>query len=192
MNSDLILIENFISSEQEKQLIDFIDSKDNTWNNLLKRRTMHFGYEYNYHQSGTLRETKPIPKEFNEIIDLVGKQLNKYVENQPINQVIINEYLPGQGISPHIDANSFGDVIVSLSLGSDAVMEFTNITMTSTKKVNILLKRCSVIFLTKDTRYKWRHSIPARKTDKLDDGTKIERGRRISMTFRHVLGKMIN
>ena len=131
--------------------------------------------------------TKEIPKQLQWLITLISDRIK--LENQSINQIIVNEYLPGQGISPHIDANSFGDIIVSLSLGSDAIMEFSKVSMTSTKKVDILLKRCSLVFLTGESRYEWRHSIPARKTDKLDDGTKIERGRRVSMTFRHVKTK---
>ena len=43
------------------------------------------------------------------------------------DQVIVNEYLPGQGISAHIDCEPcFQDTIVSLSLGSSCVMDFTN------------------------------------------------------------------
>lgn len=39
--------------------------------------------------------------------------------------MIINEYEPGQGISPHIDnINLFKDIIVSLSLSSDCIMIF--------------------------------------------------------------------
>ncbi len=41
------------------------------------------------------------------------------------DQLIVNEYQPGQGISPHIDNKTlFSDIIVSLSLGSNAVMIF--------------------------------------------------------------------
>lgn len=41
------------------------------------------------------------------------------------DQLIINEYTPGQGINPHIDNPTlFSSPIVSLSLGSDCVMEF--------------------------------------------------------------------
>ena len=112
----LILIENFITNEQEKDLLEFIDSPNNSWNTKLSRRTMHFGYEYSYNQNGSLTESNPIPKEFDWLINLISSKLD--IKEQPINQIIINEYLPGQGISPHIDSNSFGDIIVSLSLGS--------------------------------------------------------------------------
>jgi alkylated DNA repair dioxygenase AlkB len=41
------------------------------------------------------------------------------------NQLIINEYEPGQGINPHVDNTTlFTDTVVSLSLGSEAIMNF--------------------------------------------------------------------
>jgi alkylated DNA repair protein alkB family protein 8 len=37
------------------------------------------------------------------------------------NQVTVNEYIPGQGISPHVDTHTpFGEFIFSLSLGAGA------------------------------------------------------------------------
>lgn len=44
-------------------------------------------------------------------------------KNIKFNQLIINEYNPGQGINPHIDNPIlFSSPIVSLSLGSDCIM----------------------------------------------------------------------
>ena len=55
------------------------------------------------------------------------------------DQTIINEYLPGQGISSHIDCEPcFEDTIVSLSLGSGCIMDFTN-KSDKTKKIPVWL-----------------------------------------------------
>ncbi|KAL6009624.1 hypothetical protein ACLOJK_000052 [Asimina triloba] len=43
----------------------------------------------------------------------------------PINHVLINEYLPDQGIMPHQDGPAYFPVVAILSLGSPAVMNFT-------------------------------------------------------------------
>ena len=52
-------------------------------------------------------------------------------------QVIINEYIAGQGINPHIDDPSqFGEWIVGISLGSHTAMNFSN-------GYSQLLYRCS-------------------------------------------------
>ena len=50
------------------------------------------------------------------------------------DQLIINEYEPGQGISHHVDKTTFfKDGIVSLSLSSDCTMEFKNRATKETK-----------------------------------------------------------
>ena len=96
------------------------------------------------------------------------------LKNVP-DQLIINEYMPGQGIFPHIDDPvSFEDGIVSLSLESDIIMDFIR----DTKK-HVMLKRRSVIVLHGDARYKWKHGITARKSD-----FGLKRSRRVSLTFR--------
>ena len=41
------------------------------------------------------------------------------------NQMIVNRYSPGQGISAHVDLAAFGDVVVSVSLESAATMDFS-------------------------------------------------------------------
>jgi len=118
--------------------------------------------------------------------DKLGNNLCKdgYFKSPP-DQVIVNEYEPGQGIAPHIDCEPcFEDTIISLSLGSDAVMEFQH---SKTKgKIPLLLKRRSLVILKSESRYNWLHSIPARKTDTIDNH-KIQRENRISLTFRKVI-----
>ncbi|KAH1090571.1 hypothetical protein J1N35_017828 [Gossypium stocksii] len=42
-----------------------------------------------------------------------------------INHVLINEYLPNQGIMPHQDGPAYYPVVAILSLGSPVVMDFT-------------------------------------------------------------------
>lgn len=40
------------------------------------------------------------------------------------NHVLVNEYLPGQGIMPHEDGAAYRPVVATVSLGSAAVVEF--------------------------------------------------------------------
>jgi alkylated DNA repair dioxygenase AlkB len=49
----------------------------------------------------------------------------------------------------------------------------------------LLLERGSLLVLAGPARYDWRHSIPARKSDRIGDQV-ISRGRRVSLTFRTV------
>jgi alkylated DNA repair dioxygenase AlkB len=101
------------------------------------------------------------------------------------DQVIVNEYQPGQGISSHIDCvPCFTDTIISLSLGSACVMNFTGVP--TGEKIPVLLEPRSIVVLKDDARYKWTHSIPARKVDHFY-GQTITRERRVSLTFRKVI-----
>ena len=104
------------------------------------------------------------------------------------DQVIVNEYEPGQGIASHVDCEPcFKDTIVSLSLGSDCIMNFTS-KSDKTKKIPVWLAPRSLVVLNDEARYEWLHGITARKSDEWN-GQKYERKRRVSLTFRKVIIK---
>ena len=82
-------------------------------------------------------------------------------------QVIINEYLPGQGIAAHIDCvPCFGSAIASLTLGSGCTMDFTH--PTTLEKVSLYLEPRSLVVLTGTARYDWRHGIAGRRSDRVE------------------------
>lgn len=160
-----MIVENFI--DNEKELVEFIDKQK--WNTSLSRRTQHYGYEYDY-KSKKLKESVPIPQEFNELIQKIQNTSNL----KCINQIIINEYNKGQGISAHIDHTKlFDDTIASLSLLTEATMIFRPSTPEGHEKI-FILKPKSIIFMQGDLRYKYTHEIKNTK-----------KTRRISITFRH-------
>ena len=102
------------------------------------------------------------------------------------DQVIVNEYEPGQGISSHIDCEPcFKDTIVSLSLGSGCVMNFTN-KFNRKHIIPIWLAPRSIVVLRDEARYEWLHGIAARKWD-VWGNQRYERARRVSLTFRKVI-----
>jgi len=101
------------------------------------------------------------------------------------DQLIVNEYEPGQGISAHVDCvPCFGPVVCSVTLGSQCVMELTAVEGGEVK--SLLLERGSLLVLAEDARYKWRHGIRGRKTDTFGEQV-LTRGRRVSLTFRTVI-----
>jgi len=123
-------------------------------------------------------QTEPIP-EFMKFLFL-RFETHEILKDYEPDQLIINEYTPGQGIAHHIDRISdFEDRICSLSLGSDVIMEFKK----EGKKEEVVLKEKSLVILTKDARFLWTHGIPGRKTDKINGNLK-ERKTRVSLTFR--------
>lgn len=175
-------ISDFIDSIEETTLLQAVDG--GPWRHDLKRRVQHFGYRYDY-RARTVDPSDylgPLPKWVSEICHRLV--LDGYFQAKP-DQVIVNEYLPGQGIAPHIDCvPCFGDVIASLSLGSGCEMVFENIE--NHEKQFFYLEPCSLLVLSEDARFKWRHSIPTRKSDVIG-GQRVLRDRRVSLTFRSVL-----
>jgi alkylated DNA repair dioxygenase AlkB len=169
-------IEEYITIEQERLLMELIDN--NMWITELKRRTQHYGYKYDYksrsidqyHYLGLVPEWLDL---------LCDKLYNSKIFDQKPDQVIVNEYMPGQGIAPHIDCvPCFSDIICSLSLHSACVMDFSK----GSIKHSMTLQPRSLLVLKSDARYQWRHAIAPRKSD-----NKIARSRRVSLTFRKVI-----
>lgn len=173
----------YISAAEQCQLLDKIDRQ--VWSTELKRRVQHYGYKYNYQKRSI--ESSLYLGDIPDWLLSIAKQLYRenLTETLP-DQLIINEYEPGQGIAAHIDCvPCFGETIISLSLGSVCVMDFTH--SQTKQKIPILLLPGSLLILQKQARSEWQHSIAPRKKDKYE-GKEFVRTRRISLTFRKVLG----
>ena len=175
--------ENFISKTEHNELINIIDSQ--LWLDDLKRRVQHYGYKYDYKRRSI--DKSMLLGEIPIWCKTIGQKMQESgIINFMPDQVIVNEYLPGQGISNHIDCEPcFNDTIVSLSLVSSCIMQFTNKNNLQ-EIIPILLEPCSLVVLKEDSRYNWMHGIKAVKTDNYF-GQKILRNRRVSLTFRKVI-----
>lgn len=172
----------FIDAETEAALLATIDQQP--WLHDLKRRVQHYGWRYDYKARGIGQDLRigTIPDWLGGFCECLSAE---GIFSRTPDQVIINVYQPGQGISAHIDCvPCFGDTIASLSLGSACVMDFTHAT-TGEKQSHLLVSR-SLLVLSGDARYHWQHAIPARKSDKWN-GQTIPRACRISLTFRTVI-----
>ena len=176
-------IENYITEDEQAQLLAQVDKVP--WLKDLKRRVQHYGFKYNY-KARKVDMSMRVGK-LPEWLKVLSVEL--YQEGympKVADQVIVNEYLPGQGISAHIDCEPcFQDTIVSLSLGSSCIMNFTH-RLDKTQKYPVLLDPGSLIVLSDEARYNWFHEIPGRKSDMWDD-VKYPRQRRVSLTFRKVI-----
>lgn len=189
----LIYESEFISKEDASDLLSRIDDAHDQWLNDLSRRVQHYGYKYDYtaRRIDESMRLGPLPIWLNEL----GNEINSFLiqetefnNHQPFDQAIINEYLPGQGISAHIDCEPcFGPVIATLSLGSAAEMQFDH--MLNNERKNILLEERSLAVLTNEARHDWQHSIASRKSDPPVQayGQRVSRKRRVSITYRTVI-----
>ena len=183
--SGLRYVEDYIDEHQHDWLLTQIDKYQ--WLNDLKRRVQHYGFKYNYKARKVNLDMRI--GELPEWLERLSQKLHQdgHMPKAP-DQVIVNEYLPGQGISSHIDCEPcFRDTIASLSLGSGCVMNFTN-KFDKSKKIPVWLASRSLVVLSNEARYEWLHGIAARKWDEWD-GHKHERQRRVSLTFRSVIIK---
>ena len=176
----------------QNKLFKFVDVFDE--NQPLKRKTRQYGYEYDYkarHKDKIIKKINNAPPELLCIADLLYKH---GLMRQKANQIIINKYEPGQGISAHRDHIGYftGD-IATLSLGSAYIMTFCphreNTKVDPNIFYDVLLPVGSLAVMKDDARSLWTHEISNTKTDMID-GKRIKRGTRISITFRTVLDKL--
>ncbi|XP_076233669.1 tRNA (carboxymethyluridine(34)-5-O)-methyltransferase ALKBH8 [Calliopsis andreniformis] len=179
------LIENIITEEEEKILLNTINWNYKDSSDLKNRKVKHYGYEFLYN-SNTVDLDKPIapiPQDYQFLQALFKKYHDVPYE---YDQLTINRYLPGQGIPSHIDTHSvFEDSILSLSLGSQCVMDFKQVD----KKISITLPPRSLLIMSGEARYAWSHGICSRHSDIIETENEITiqpREIRTSLTFRKV------
>jgi alkylated DNA repair dioxygenase AlkB len=173
------LIPDWITPAQEAALAAFLDAGD--WSSELKRRVRHFGYRYDYRARSATRDSRigPLPE---ALQGLAERMVEEGLFAAVPDQVIANEYLPGQGISAHVDCEPcFGAVVASLSLLSGCEMRFACLESEETRAV--MLPPRSLLVLAGPARSSWTHAILARRSD-VSDGVRMMRGRRVSLTFR--------
>lgn len=178
-------IPHYINVDEQNQLLNIVDQQVwSTDSTELKRRIQQHGYRLDY-KKGILVASSylgPLP----DWAGSIARRLSSdRLTTTVLDQLTVNEYLPGQGVRSHIDCvTCFGDTIASLSLGSSCVMEFTH--CRTKAKAEIILSPGSLLVMKGAARYAWTHSIAARKRDKYQ-GREFLRTRRVSLTFREAL-----
>ncbi|MCA1994934.1 MAG: alpha-ketoglutarate-dependent dioxygenase AlkB [Coleofasciculus sp. S288] len=178
----LTYIPDYINADEQKQLIDSIDQEEWSIDSAeSQRRIQQHGYRLNY-KNGVLVASTYIGS-LPDWADSIGRKLasDRLMATVP-DQVTINEYLPGQGVMSHVDCvTCFGNTIITLTLGSSCVMDFTQAQVQ--EKASILLMPGSILVIKGAARYRWQHGIAAREVDRYE-GREIVRTRRVAVTFR--------
>ena len=104
-------IPEYLTLDEEKQLLSEFE-KEKQWNTTLQRRTLHYGYEYIYTSKNKLVKAPPVP----EWLEWLRKRVSATL-GVDFDQILVNEYEPGQGISKHVDNKIlFEEIVVSKSL----------------------------------------------------------------------------
>jgi len=122
------------------------------------------------------------------------------------DQYVVNAYLPGEGLKPHVDLAAFDDGVCVVSLLSSTVMDLSpapearaapgrranasaaainQANQPSDVSIGIRLDPGDALFLSGDARWRWRHGIAARAADaRAHGGGAHERKFRVSVALR--------
>ncbi|KAL6779512.1 hypothetical protein ACKKBG_A12590 [Auxenochlorella protothecoides x Auxenochlorella symbiontica] len=177
---DLIL--EFVSTQEEVELLALVDAQP--WEYLAKRRVQHHGmrFEYATRHVEVGAAQSPLPPALHDFVAL--RLAPRIPGSQALDQVTVNEYVAGVGLSPHVDTHSaFGDTLLSLSLAGPCVMVFRK---EGRADVALALPPRSLLVLQGEARHAWQHYIPHRKSDMVGGEVVLRAERRVSFTFRQV------
>ncbi|KAL7423580.1 hypothetical protein Q5752_001160 [Cryptotrichosporon argae] len=119
-------VPDFITEDEERHLLEKIEqSPQPKWKAVGSGRRLQY-WGGNLSKKNVLLP-EPIPAFLRTIIDRIDGFLDTAASSSShvlgINQVLINEYQPGQGISPHEDGPAFFPLVATLSLGSHTVVD---------------------------------------------------------------------
>jgi alkylated DNA repair dioxygenase AlkB len=169
------------------------------------RRVMHFGHRFDYDTRGVGRSATGgnLPPFLQKLALRIKRYCGQGINNEkPVtqdggeegggeegedcfDQCTVNEYKAGHGISAHVDTHSvFGSILVSLSLLNQAVMSFVH--SKNGQRLDLVLPPRSLLILKRDARYVWTHCIPPRSTDLMENGERMKRSTRLSVTLRRL------
>lgn len=160
-------IPRYVTAEEQTEVLRIINKQP--WDTTLSRRVQHYGYAYHYYQGGQVTPLGPLPS---WLLILVRRLHRDRIFPVVLNQAIVNEYRPGQGIAPHTDRNTFGPVVATLSLGATWPMQI----VTDAGTTEIRLETGSLLVFAGEARHAAKHGI--KKQPKLPT--------RVSITFRTV------
>ena len=186
-----VVYEPFLTVEECKYLLASIN--ECSWMNDLKRRVQHYGWKYDY-SSRSLSEDMRIGALPDFLGDLAKRLRERGWFDRDPDQVIVNEYRPGQGIAPHVDRDCFGPAVATLSLGDAWPMEFAPANRyrprvrradATREKIELVLDVGSIVVLRGAARNSWTHGIAPRHADGRGRSRRSRRTR-VSVTFRTV------
>ncbi|VVA99438.1 unnamed protein product [Arabis nemorensis] len=175
----LWLCRNFLSIAQQSDLLSAI--LDEGWFvEECNNQAMRFGDLPSW-----AMELSHLIHETVESVDLSVLPADLLWRDPLFDQLIVNLYQPGEGISAHVDLLRFEDGIAIVSLESPCVMRFSPVEADEDQDVDVLLSPGSLILMSGEARYRWKHEINRKqKGFQVWEGEEIDQKRRISITLR--------
>eukprot|EP00656_Telonema_subtile_P033095 TRINITY_DN3651_c0_g1_i3.p1 TRINITY_DN3651_c0_g1~~TRINITY_DN3651_c0_g1_i3.p1 ORF type:complete len:286 (+),score=51.54 TRINITY_DN3651_c0_g1_i3:161-1018(+) len=173
----------FVSPEEEAALRD--SARSGRWAEMKDRRVQNLG--------GTPHPDGMVPEPLPEYLQsLCGSLVGAGVFPERPNHCLLNEYQSGGGIQPHCDGPRYEPCAAILSLGSAAVIKFSN--REGEVQGTVLLEPRSLLSFRDEAYTDLLHGIDAVHQDRIDakcanagDMQLVHRGTRLSFTLRRAL-----
>ena len=155
LGSGLSFVGCFLDRAESARLLAAIDSSFETsdWAQLPKRRLLNLGGVP--HPSGSWSERLP-----GALLTVVGPRLAAL--GFRFDQILLNEYVAGAGISAHADGPLFEPRAAVISLGGDAILSFEpneGVPGAPTERAALLLREGSLAIFDGTAYTHMRHSI---------------------------------
>ena len=195
-------IPDFFSQEEETAMLEQVYAVPaSRWTQLRARRLQQWGGD------PAAATSEPLPPWLQSLVYSLAEA--KVTMDSAPDHVLINEYLPGQGIMPHRDGPNYAPYVITASLGSDAILTFLPHIATNdlgvvdnTATLSMVLQRRSLVIFCEQAYEEQLHTIAAvhreivgaagpvpQKCHSLvhfRPGEVIHRQTRVSLTIRHV------
>ncbi|XP_003915431.1 alpha-ketoglutarate-dependent dioxygenase alkB homolog 6 isoform X1 [Papio anubis] len=201
-------VPDFISKEEEEYLLrQVFNAPKPKWTQLSGRKLQNWGGLP--HPRGMVPERLPpwLQRYVDKVSDL------SLFGGLPANHVLVNQYLPGEGIMPHEDGPLYYPTVSTISLGSHTVLDFYEPRRPEDDDpteeprppprptTSLLLEPRSLLVLRGPAYTRLLHGIAAAREDALDaaspppnaaacpsarPGACLVRGTRVSLTIRRV------
>jgi alkylated DNA repair protein alkB family protein 6 len=187
--SNIFYCPNYLTLEEEEDLISHLYDERSPWHCLSNRRLKVLG-------GIPLLKIGMIPEEVPDWLATLFKELNK-LSPHPLNHLLLNEYVKGQGIGAHKDGPLYEPYVFIISLMGSSMIEFIDDLQQTVAQV--YLQPRSLLVFEKETYTDLKHVIYSRHTDIIGDkvincdlsnviagGSLIRSDKRVSLTIRAV------
>lgn len=190
----LIYIDEYISKDEETALVNAVHSYPRAWKTLNNRTLQNWGGLP--HIKGMLPTA--LPAFLHPLLEqLTGDKI--FSAGSPPNHVLVNRYLPGQGIDAHVDGPAYHPIAAIVSLCTPILMHFyernqSSEAIPSEPLCSLLLRPRSLLIMSGDAYSHVYHAILSQEIDHIDDlvlnsrsderGSTIKRQERMSLTIR--------
>ncbi|XP_054855406.1 alpha-ketoglutarate-dependent dioxygenase alkB homolog 6 [Eublepharis macularius] len=202
-------IPDFITEAEEGHLLQQVyGAPKPKWIQLSRRRLQNWG-GLPHPKGMVLEKLPPWLQAYTDKVSSLGVFGGKLA-----NHVLVNEYLPGEGIMPHEDGPLYFPTVTTINLGSHTLLDFYHPVSRGQQTedreeptpqseeerhfLSLLLKPRSLLVLQEDMYIRYLHGIRSVTEDTITEkvanvgmcsselGDTLCRGTRVSLTIRHV------